>query len=93
MREKVIESSLRIEAKKRGGMALKFISPGMNGVPDRLVLMPNGRSAFVELKSSGEKPDAVQKKRMKQLSELGFAVYIIDSVEKIGVILDEIQST
>lgn len=93
MQEKVIESRLRIEAKKRGGMALKFVSPGMNGVPDRLVLMPDGRMAFVELKAPGKIPRVVQKKRMKQLSGLGFAVYMIDSVEKIGVILDEIQST
>ena len=93
MQERAIESRLRIEAKKRGGMALKFVSPGMNGVPDRLVLMPNGKSAFVELKAAGKLPSALQRKRMKQLSDLGFMVFVVDRAERIGVILDEIQGT
>lgn len=64
MLESVIEGRLRQEAKKRGGMALKFVSPGMNGVPDRIVLMPGGRMAFVELKAPGKAPRALQEKRI-----------------------------
>lgn len=93
MRESLIENHLGTETKKRGGMSLKFISPGMNGVPDRLVLMPEGRMAFVELKASGKVPSVLQRKRMKQLSDLGFAVYLVDSIERIGVVLDEIQGS
>lgn len=92
MLERMIESRLRQEAKKRGGMALKFVSPGMNGVPDRIVLMPGGRMAFVELKAPGKTPGALQEKRLSQLRKLGFRVYVLDSVERIGGILDEIQS-
>lgn len=62
MLERVIESRLRQEAKKRGGMALKFVSPGMNGVPDRIVLLPGGKVAFVELKAPGKMPRALQEK-------------------------------
>ena len=63
MLESTVEGHLREEAKKRKGMALKFVSPGMNGVPDRIVLMPDGKMAFVELKeaetaSAKEKEDA-----------------------------------
>ncbi|MBQ8698241.1 MAG: VRR-NUC domain-containing protein, partial [Schwartzia sp.] len=47
MREREIEKKLVIETKARGGMAAKFTSPGMNGMPDRLVLMPGGRMGFV----------------------------------------------
>ena len=47
MLESTVERHLREEAKKRKGMALKFVSPGMNGVPDRIVLMPDGKMAFV----------------------------------------------
>lgn len=88
MRESMIESRLREEAKKRGGMAIKFVSPGFNGVPDRLVLMPCGRVAFIELKAPGKTPRALQLKRKRQLERLGFQVYIVDGVEQIGGILD-----
>lgn len=92
MLERVIESRLRQEAKKRGGMALKFVSPGMNGVPDRIVLLPGGKMAFVELKAPGKVPRALQEKRIGQLRQLGFLVYVLDSTERIGGILDEIQT-
>ena len=49
MREKEIEKKLVKAVKERKGMALKFICPGLDGVPDRLILMPNGRMAFIEL--------------------------------------------
>ena len=91
MLESVIEGRLRQEAKKRGGMALKFVSPGMNGVPDRIVLMPGGKMAFVELKAPGKAPRVLQEKRIRQLRRLGFLVYVLDSTERIGGILDEIQ--
>ncbi len=93
MLESVIEGRLRQEAKKRGGMALKFVSPGMNGVPDRIVLMPGGKLAFVELKAPGKIPRALQEKRIGQLRKLGFSVYVLDGTERIGGILDEIQGT
>ena len=89
MLESMIESRLRQEAKKRGGMALKFVSPGMNGVPDRIV--PGGKMAFVELKAPGKVPRALQEKRIGQLRKLGFLVYVLDGTERIGGILDEIQ--
>lgn len=93
MRESTIESRLREEAKKRGGMAIKFVSPGLNGVPDRLVLMPYGRVAFIELKAPGKTPRASQLKRKRQLERLGFRVYVVDGVDQIGGVLNEIQGT
>ncbi|MEY8354894.1 VRR-NUC domain-containing protein [Lachnospiraceae bacterium 54-53] len=93
MQEKVIERKLRTEAKKIGGMAAKFVSPGLDGMPDRLVLLPGGRCGFVELKAPRKKLRPLQEKRKKQLEALGFPVYCIDGIEQIGGVLDEIQST
>ena len=92
MREVSVENKLRLEAKKRGGLAVKFVSPGLDGVPDRLVLFPGGRLAFVEVKAPGKKMRPLQEKRAEQLRELGFLVYCLDRKEMIGGILDEIQS-
>ena len=82
-----------MEVKKIGGLALKFVSPGFDGVPDRIVLLHGGKIGFVEVKAPGEKPRQLQLARHKLLNQLGFKVYVLDSVEQIGVILDEIQST
>ena len=90
MLESTVERHLREEAK---GMALKFVSHSMNGVPDRIVLMPDGKMAFVELKAPGKKPRPLQLKRKRMLERLGFPVYVVDNIEQIGGILDEIQST
>lgn len=93
MRESFVEKKLTTEAKKRGGLAVKFVSPGFDGVPDRLVLFPGGKLAFVELKAPGKKMRPLQRHRADQLTALGFRVYTVDNIEMIGGILDEIQTT
>jgi len=93
MREDAIERRLVTEAVKRGGLAPKFVSPGLDGVPDRLLLLPGGRLAFVEVKAPGKKPRPLQRRRMEQLTALGFQVFVLDSKEQIGEILDEVQAT
>ena len=92
MRESVIERNLVTEVKKRGGLAVKFVSPGLDGVPDRLVLFPGGKMAFVELKAPGKNMRPIQEKRARQLTALGFRVYCVDNKEMIGGVLDEIQT-
>ena len=91
MREKTIEASLVGGVKRRGGMCPKFTSPGMDGMPDRLVLLPHGRFCFVEVKAPGEKPRPLQAYRHKQLRRLGFKVYVLDGPEQIEGILDGIE--
>ena len=93
MREKQIENKLATEAKKLGGIALKFVSPSFDGMPDRLVLIPDGHIAFVELKAPGKKPRPLQFSRHRLLRSLGFRVYVIDSVEQIGGMLDEVRTS
>ena len=93
MREKVIEDKLVKAVRIMGGLAPKFVSPGFDGVPDRLVLLPQGKMAFIELKAPGKVLRPLQMRRKRQLEGLGFRVYRIDSPEQIGGILDEIQSS
>lgn len=92
MREKQIEQKLVQAVRKSGGMCLKFVSPNFDGMPDRLIILPGGKITFAELKAPGKKPRPLQLARHKTLMKLGFHVYVIDSIEQIGAILDEIQS-
>lgn len=93
MREKSVEQKLTLMVKKRGGICPKFISPGMDGVPDRLALLPGGKIAFIELKAENKTLRPLQVRRKRQLEALGFSVYCIDGPEQIGGTLDEIQSS
>ena len=56
MREKDIERKFVAEVKRRGGICPKWVSPGFDGMPDRIALLPGGKSGFVEAKALGEKP-------------------------------------
>jgi hypothetical protein len=93
VREKEIETALVRAVKARGGLAIKFVSPGLNGVPDRLILMPGGCIAFIELKAPGRKMRPIQLKRAGQIEALGFRVFCIDSKDQIGGVIDDIQSS
>jgi hypothetical protein len=79
MRESTIEAYLRDEVRKIGGRAYKFVSPGNDGVPDRLVCFPGGRVVFVEMKALGKKPTSLQRMQQAVLSGLDFQVWVIDS--------------
>ena len=90
MRERQIEQKLVKAVKAAGGIAPKLTSPGFDGMPDRMVLMPEGRIAFVEVKAPGEKPRPLQLARHRLLRRLGFRVYVLDSEKQITRIIDEI---
>ena len=92
MKEKIIEQSLVRAVRAMDGLAPKWVSPGLDGVPDRIVLLPGGRIAFAEIKAPGKKPRPIQEIRIAQLRKLGFRVYVIDKEEQIGGVLDEISA-
>ena len=93
MKEATIERKLVSAAKLRGGICPKWVSPGYDGVPDRIVLLPGGKIGFVEVKAPREKPRPLQLARHNRLRQLGFKVYILDGTDQIGAILDDIQTT
>ena len=90
MREKTTEQKLTLMVKVAGGIAPKFVSPGFDGMPDRIVLLPGGYIAFVEVKAMGCKPRPLQLTRHKLLRGLGFRVYVLDDERQIGRLLKEI---
>jgi len=90
MREKEIELQLVKAVKNKGGRAVKFMSPGFDGMPDRLVLLPGGTCGFVEVKAPSKKPRALQVVRHEMLKAWGFKVYVLDAKEQIEEIINDI---
>ena len=91
MKESSIEKRLKKEIELIGGKALKFVSPGVSGVPDRIVLLPHGRIIFIELKAPGEELRPLQEFRAKELRALGFEAKCIDSIEGVIEFVNEVR--
>ena len=91
MREKQIESKLVKAVRNVGGMCPKLVSPGTDGMPDRLVLLPGCRIGFVEVKAPGKEPRPLQTQRHRQLRALGFPVFVLDDPEQVPQIVKEVS--
>ena len=90
--EKDVEGYLRNQVRQKlGGLALKFISPGQSGVPDRIVLLPGARIVFVETKAPKKTPRALQKWVASVLRQFGFDVRCIDTKAKVREFIREFQ--
>lgn len=91
--EKAIESYLVRMVERAGGLALKYSNPYQAGYPDRLLLMPRGKTAWCEIKSRGKKPRPLQIQRHEQLKRLGYSVYVADKKEDIDKIITDLTAT
>ena len=83
--EKDIERFLKQQIEKNipGAMCLKFLSPGLRGVPDRIILLPGAHVVFAELKKPGKKPGPLQRHVHGLLIKLGFTVFdCVDTKDK-----------
>ena len=88
MLEKELERKLRYYVETGlGGRCMKWVSPGNRGVPDRIVLLPGGRVAFVEMKRPGGRTDPLQEYWHNQLRSLGYPVYVIYTPEDLSRVL------
>lgn len=81
MRERDIERILKDEVRKLGGRAYKWVSPGNNGVPDRIVVFPGRPPVFAELKAENGELTALQRVQIKRLRELGQDVAVIRGID------------
>ena len=89
--EKVIERKLVEAVKANGGMCIKLLCDNLLGLPDRMVLMPHSKIAFVELKTTGQKPRRIQVFMHNKLRNLGFRVEVIDTVEGVNNFVEDIM--
>ena len=88
--EKVLEAELRERCKTLGWMCIKLTSQYQRGLPDRLILMPGGRVCFVEIKTTGKKPTALQRLTHERLRALGYRVEVVDTNESLDNLIVEL---
>ena len=84
MLEKEIEKILVAEIARVGGRAYKFVSPGNDGVPDRVVCLPNEKTYFVELKTASGKLTNLQKVQIERLRDLNQKVFVLKGLDGVA---------
>lgn len=89
--EKDLEARLVKEVEKRDGMAIKLTSQFHRGLPDRLVICPYHTLAFVEMKSTGKKPTALQEATIQRIKSMRFAARVIDTTKQLDEFLAELD--
>lgn len=89
MREKDIEKVLVNKVRKLGGRAYKWVSPGNDGVPDRIVILPGRPPIFTELKTETGKLSALQEVQISRLRELGQDVRVLKGIQEVRDFLAE----
>lgn len=92
MKEQNLEQALVKAVEARGGRCWKLVSPGTTGVPDRMILMPDGHVGFVEIKAPGGRVRAIQKHRLRQLMHLGFKAYVLNDPARVEEVCDAISA-
>lgn len=89
MKESVIEAKLRDQVKALGGRAYKWTSPGNDGVPDRIVVLPGSPPVFVELKAEKGSLSRLQEAQIRKLKELGQDVRVLKGLQEVEAFLEE----
>lgn len=87
--ESTVEDYLVAQANRRGFLCWKFVSPGVNGVPDR-VLIGAGRVIFIECKAPGGKPRALQDVRLDEIRARGADARVCSSRESVDALMGEL---
>lgn len=90
--EKTIERHFATQVKLLGGRSFKLPAVYVSGLPDRMALLPGGVVFFAELKTTGKKPTPIQKLIHKKIRALGFAVYVLDSLELVNETINKYKN-
>ena len=90
MLEKDIERRMVQEVKKRGGLCYKFVSPGNPGVPDRLIITPEGRVVFVELKTETGRLSKIQGWQKSEMLKRKADVRVLKGWDAVKAFIEEV---
>lgn len=88
--EKDVERYLVKQCMNEGWIPLKYSSGISTGYPDRCILIPGGRTVWVEVKTTGQKPTKLQQLRLRQLEQIGFSTRVVDSKAEVDRMISTI---
>ena len=89
MKESQIEARLVRMVSERRGLCYKFVSPGNPGVPDRIVLTPDGRIYFIELKTEVGSLQRIQEYQIGALRKRHADVRVLKGLDAVKAFVDE----
>ena len=90
MKESAIESRLVRMVRERGGLCYKFVSPGNPGVPDRIVITPDGKTIYVELKTEVGRLANIQQWQIAEMRKRGADVRVVKGLDAAKAFVKEV---
>lgn len=90
MKESQIEARLARMVRERGGLCYKFVSPGNPGVPDRLIITPEGRTVYAELKTVVGSLQRIQEWQIEEMRRRGADVRVLKGLEEVKAFVEEV---
>ncbi|WP_293009555.1 MULTISPECIES: VRR-NUC domain-containing protein [unclassified Oscillibacter] len=91
MKESAIEAKLVRMVRDRGGLCYKFVSPGNPGVPDRIVITPDGKTIYAELKTEVGRLAAIQKWQITEMQKRGMDVRVLKGLPEVRAFVEEVM--
>ncbi|WP_294856424.1 VRR-NUC domain-containing protein [uncultured Oscillibacter sp.] len=91
MKESAIEAKLVRMVRDRGGLCYKFVSPGNPGVPDRIVITPDGKTIYAELKTEAGRLAAIQKWQISEMQKRGMDVRVLKGLPDVKAFVEEVM--
>ncbi|MGB0467738.1 MAG: VRR-NUC domain-containing protein [Pontibacterium sp.] len=90
IRENKIERLLDAEFIKRDGITRKWVSPGRDGVPDRICIL-DGRVWFVEVKTTSGTISVAQYREHCRLLDAGAQVWTVYGEQGVIELMKEVD--
>ena len=91
MKEAAIEAKLARMVRERGGLCYKFVSPNQPGVPDRIIITPDGRVVFVELKTEIGRLAKIQKWQIGEMQKRNADVRVVKGLDQVKALVEEVM--
>jgi hypothetical protein len=91
MTETQIENRLVKMVHERGGLCYKFVSPNNHGVPDRIIITPDARTIYAELKTEIGRLAEIQRWQLNEMRQRGADVRILKGLDEVKAFVKEVM--